>query len=156
MEYQVGRIGRAVVVRGFEGEDLYAPLEEIALRENIRSALVVVLGGLRSARVVVGPKRPTGKIEPQFTEFDDAREVVGVGTIFWDDQRPVLHLHAGIGRGSEAIVGCPRGGASVFCVLEAILLEIEGVDAERRLDPELGLKLLTLFRPARTGQEPPQ
>lgn len=142
MEYQVGRIGRVLVARGFEGEDVYGPIEEIARRENVRSGLVVVLGGLRSARVVVGPKSPTGKIEPQFAEFDDAREVVGVGTIFWDADGPVLHLHAGIGRGEETIVGCPRGGASVFCTLEVVLVEIEGVDAGRRLDPEHGLKLL--------------
>jgi len=142
MEYQVGRIGRVIVARGFEGEDVYGPIERLAQRENIRSGLVVVVGGLRSARVVVGPRSTTGKIEPQFAEFDDAREVMGVGTIFPDEEGPKLHLHAGIGRGGETLVGCPRGGATVFCVLEAVLIEIEGVDAERRLDPAQGLKLL--------------
>ena len=142
MEYQVGRIGRVFVARGFSGEDVYGPIERMAEREGVRSGLVVVVGGLRNARVVVGPKSTTGKIEPQFTEFDDAREVLGVGTIFPDEEGPKLHLHAGIGRGSEAIVGCPRGGANVFCVLEVVLIEIEGVDAERRLDPAQGLKLL--------------
>ena len=57
---------------------------------------------------------------------------------------PKLHLHAGIGRADEAIVGCPRGGATVFCVLEAVIMEIEGVDASRRIDPEMGIKLLML------------
>ena len=55
-----------------------------------------------------------------------------------------MHLHGGIGRGSEAIVGCPRGGAKVFCVLEVVIIEITDVDASRRGDPELGIKLLTL------------
>ncbi|MHC4295584.1 MAG: PPC domain-containing DNA-binding protein, partial [Planctomycetota bacterium] len=115
-----------------------------AAKENVRCATVVVVGGLRSAKVVVGPKNPTGPIEPSFVEFDDAREIAGVGTIFCDEEGPKLHLHAGIGRGTEALVGCPRGGAKVFCVLEVIIFEIEGVDATRRIDPELGIKLLTL------------
>ena len=142
MDYQVGKIGRVVVARGFEGEDVYARIEALAARENIDSALVVVIGGLRSARVVVGPKSPTGKIEPNYTEFDDARELVGAGTIFRDGGEASLHLHAGIGRGREALVGCPRGGAKVFCVLEVVIIEIDGSDACRRLDAELGLKLL--------------
>jgi predicted DNA-binding protein with PD1-like motif len=99
---------------------------------------------LRKAKVVVGPKNPTGPIEPVYREFDDAREIAGVGTIFWDDEGPKLHLHGAIGRGDEAINGCPRGGATVFCVLEVTIMEIIGVDATRAMDPEIGLKLLTV------------
>ncbi|MDP6634246.1 MAG: DUF296 domain-containing protein [Phycisphaerae bacterium] len=148
MDYQTGKIGRVVVARGFEGEDVYEEIESIAAKEGIDSAAVIIIGGLRSARVVVGPKSPTGPIEPQYTEFDDAREVAGVGTIFrdCDDNTPKLHLHAAIGRGDEVIAGCPRGGAKVFCVLEAVILEIDGVDASRAPDPELALKLLTLAK----------
>jgi len=147
MDYQIGRPGRIVVARGFDGEDVYEKIESLASRENIRCAAVVLVGGLRSAKVVVGPKSPTGPIEPECVEFDDAREVAGVGTIFPDEDGPKLHLHAGIGRGPEAIVGCPRGGAKVFCVLETIIIEIEGVDASRKPDPELGLKLLSITGP---------
>jgi len=144
VDYQLGEIGRVIVARGFDGEDVYGEIESIATREDIRCGMVVLVGGLRSGKVVVGPKSPTGKIEPQFVQFDDAREIAGVGTIFADESGPKLHLHAAIGRGSETIVGCPRGGAKVFCVLEVIIMEIKGVDASRRLDPELGLKLLSL------------
>lgn len=144
MQYEVGQIGRVIVARGFEGEDVYAEIEGLAARENVRSGMVVMIGGLRKAKVVVGPINPTGKIEPEFREFDDAREVVGVGTIFSDESGPKMHLHAGIGRGDKTIVGCPRGGATVFCVLEVIIMEITGIDAGRELDPQIGLKLLTL------------
>ena len=146
MDYSVGRIGRVVVARGFEGEDVYAEIESLAAKETIRCAAVVVVGGLRKGKVVVGPKNPVGPIEPQFAEFDDAREIAGVGTIFPDENGPTLHLHGAIGRGRETIAGCPRGGATVFCVLEVILFEIEGVEAQRAMDSELGLKLLTLGR----------
>ena len=148
MDYQTGKIGRVIVARGFDGEDVYEEIESIAAKEGVSSAAVMLIGGLRSARVVVGPKSPTGPIEPQYTEFDDAREIAGVGTIFrdHDDDSPRLHLHAAIGRGDEVLAGCPRGGAKVFCVLEVVIFEIEGLDASRALDGELALKLLTLAK----------
>ena len=148
MDYQTGKIGRVIVARGFDGEDVYEEIESIAAKEGVSSAAVMLIGGLRSARVVVGPKSPTGPIEPQYAEFDDAREVAGVGTIFrdCDDDSPKLHLHAAIGRRDEVLVGCPRGGAKIFCVLEVVIIEIEGLDASRALDRELALKLLTLAR----------
>jgi predicted DNA-binding protein with PD1-like motif len=144
MEYTTGRLGRVIVARGFDGEDVCAGIEGVARKEGVSCAAVLVVGGLKRAKVVVGPERPTGPIEPTWREFDDAREIVGVGTIFPDDGSPKLHLHGAIGRGDETLAGCPRGGATVFCVLEVILLEIEGVDAGREMDPDLGLKLLTL------------
>ena len=146
MEYQAGRVGRVIVARGFEGEEVYKEIEALAAKENIRCASVLVVGGLRSAKVVVGPKDPNGAIEPMYREFNDAREIAGVGTIFSDETGPKLHLHAAIGRGDEAIAGCPRGGAKVFCVLEVVIIEIEGVDATRAIDPQFRLKLLTLGR----------
>ena len=149
MDYEVGSIGRVIVARGLDGEDVYAEIESIAAKENIRSGMVLVVGGLRSAKVVVGPKDPHGPIEPLYRQFDDARELAGVGTLFSDKSGPKLHLHGAIGRGEEVIAGCPRGGATVFCILEVVIVEITGVDASRELDPELGLKLLALGRGGR-------
>ncbi len=144
MDYGIGKVGRVVVARGFDGENLYEQIESIAAKESIASASVLLVGGLRSAKVVVGPKDPNGPIEPVFVEFDDAREIAGVGTIFSDDDGPKLHLHTAIGRGKESLVGCPRGGAHIFAVMEMVMTEIEDVDASRQLDPSLGIKLLTL------------
>ena len=144
MEYGIGKVGRVVVARGFDGENLYEQIESIAAKEGIASATVLLVGGLRSAKVVVGPKDPDGLIEPVFAEFDDAREIVGVGTIFSDDGGPKLHLHTAIGRGKESLVGCPRGGANIFAVMEMVMTEITGAGASRELDPTLGIKLLTL------------
>ncbi len=36
MDYREGRFGRVFVARGFEGEDLYAEIEALADKENIR------------------------------------------------------------------------------------------------------------------------
>jgi len=144
MDYQIGRPGRVIVARGFDGEQIYEQIERLAAKEQVRSAAVILIGGVGAAKVVVGPKRTTGPIAPQFVQFDDAREVAGVGTIFCDESGPKLHLHSAFGRGREALVGCPRGGASVFCVLEVVIIEIDGIDAARTLDPQTGLELLAL------------
>ena len=41
-------------------------------------------------------------------------------------------------------VGCLRGASETFLVLEAIIIEIEGIDAKREPDPVSGLTLLKL------------
>ena len=151
MDYDVGRIGRVIVARGFDGEDVYAGIESIAANEGIASGFAIAVGGLRSGKVVVGPEDPDADtLSPMMREFTDAREIAGVGTIFSDDEGPKLHLHGAIGRGDEVIAGCPRGGASVFCVLEIVIIELLGVQASRDIDPQFALKLLTLASPRRS------
>ena len=144
MEYTSGRIGRVFAARFVDGESVYAGLEEIARREKVDSAIALVIGGARRGRVVVGPRRTDGPIEPMIAAFDDAREIVAVGTIHPADGGPSLHLHGAIGRGGETMVGCPREGLDVFLVLEAFLIEVTGVGGSRRLDPASGLRLLSL------------
>ncbi len=142
MDYRVGRIGRTIVMSLKDNDDVYASVHEVAKKENIRCAMVTAVGGVRRAKVVVGPKSPTGPIEPEFREFDDAREVVGTGTLFWDESGPHMHIHMAFGRGDTALTGCPRGGANAFCILEIILLELLDIDARRLPDPATGFKLL--------------
>ena len=42
------------------------------------------------------------------------------------------------------MIGCPRGGARIFLILEVTIIEIVGVQAQRRLDPETGWNLLRI------------
>lgn len=142
MEYSVGKAGRIIAIRLKEGEDLYESIESIAAKENIKCAAVFITGGIRKASVVVGPKQEKPKVIGNFKEFDGPGEVLGVGTIYCDDEGPKLHLHLAIGKGNETVVGCPRGGASIFLILEITIIEIEGIEAGRKFDPETGLNLL--------------
>ena len=121
-------------------------VHQVARDEDIRCGLLIAVGGVRRAKIVVGPKSPTGKIEPSFREFDDARETVGVGTLFWDEAGPVMSLHTALGRGETTLVGCPRGGADAFCILEITIVEITGVGAARVQDAETGFKLLRFLQ----------
>jgi len=142
MNYTRGDLGRVFVARLEDGESVYTAVEEIARREGVASAAVLALGGIRKGKVVTGPERPSGPIVPHYEEFDDARELVGIGTVFAADGQPSLHFHAGIGRGNSALVGCPRAGMSVFLVLEVVIIELLGVEAERVMDAGSGLRLL--------------
>ncbi len=147
MEYTKGRIGRVFALRFRDGEAVYAGVQEVARREKIDSGVVVAVGGARRGRVVVGPRRTEGPIEPMLAEFDDARELVGVGTLHLADGEPSLHLHAATGRGGETLVGCPREGLDAFLILEVFIIEVTGLGASRRVDPASGLRLLALDNP---------
>ena len=144
MEYAIGRVGRVIAARLFEGEDIYECIERIAKEQNVKNAAVFITGGFRKAKVVVGPKEEKPKIVANFREFDGPGEALGVGTIYCDDEGPKLHMHTAIGKGEEAVVGCPRGGAKTFLILEVTIIEIEGIKAERKLDESTGLKLLKI------------
>lgn len=142
MQYAVGKPGRIIAARLSEGEDLYQCIEKIAEDEKIDCAAVFITGGIRKANVVVGPKEEKPKIVGNFMEFNGPGEALGVGTIYRDEQGPKLHIHTAIGKGGNNIVGCPRGGASVFLILEVTIIEIKGIEAGRKYDPQHGLNLL--------------
>jgi len=142
MEYEIGKAARIIAARLFEGEDIYESIESIARKEDIKAAAVFITGGFRKADVVVGPKQEKPKIVGNFKQFVGPGEVLGVGTIYWDDKQPKLHIHTAIGKGDQVIVGCPRGGASTFLILEVTIIEIDQVEAKRKLDESTGLNLL--------------
>lgn len=145
MEYAVGKAGRIIAARLFEGESLYESIESVAEKENIKAAAVLITGGIRKASVVVGPKKEIPKIEVDFQPFTGPGEALGAGTLYCDeDGKPKLHIHAAIGKGDSPIVGCPRGGASIFLILEITIIEILGIDAKRITDPATGFKLLKI------------
>ena len=144
MEYAIGKTGRIIAARLSEGEDLYQCIEGIAKKENLRSAAVFITGGLRKAKVVVGPKQETPKLVANFRDFTGPGETLGVGTIYCDNEGPKLHIHTAIGKGDQVMVGCPRGGASTFLILEVTIIEIVGMEnAGRKPDANTGLNLLT-------------
>jgi len=144
MQYATGQAGRIIAARLFEGEDVYECIESIAGKENIKCASVLITGGFRKADVVVGPKEEEPKIVPNFIQFAGPGEVLGVGTLYNDDKGPKLHLHAAIGKGGKNLVGCPRGGAKTFLILEVTIIEITGIDAARKFDKKIGLNLLDI------------
>jgi predicted DNA-binding protein with PD1-like motif len=142
MEYAIGKTGRIIAARLYEGEDLYEAIHEIAVAEKIKSAAVFITGGFRKANVVVGPEQEKPQVIPEFRDFIGPGEVLGVGTIYNCKGEPKLHIHTAIGKTDEVMVGCPRDGTKTFLILEVTIIEIVGLNAERKFDEKTGLSLL--------------
>jgi predicted DNA-binding protein with PD1-like motif len=145
MKYVSGKSGRVFVVRLEDGEIIHEVIEQLAKKENIKQAAVTAVGGIDSGSVlVVGPEDGRAeKINPMQHTLHNIYEVTGAGTLFPDDEgTPILHLHLACGRNGETVTGCVRSGVKVWHVLEVIMTEITGCQAERRLDKITGFKLL--------------
>jgi predicted DNA-binding protein with PD1-like motif len=143
MEYRTGTIGRVFSVRFDEGDYFLEELITLIKKENIRNGWFHLLGGLREADVVTGPKEPTMPPEPVWREVRGAREVLGTGTIFWDADEPKIHLHAAMGHHDDTLTACVRKGTKVYLVLEVMIIEMEGIDATRPWFKKGGFNRLT-------------
>jgi predicted DNA-binding protein with PD1-like motif len=143
MEYRKGTIGRVFSLRFDEGDFFLEELIKMIRKENIRSGWFHVLGGLREADVVTGPKEPVMPPEPVWSEVRGAREVLGAGSIFWDDTEPKIHLHAAMGHHGDTLTACVRKGTKVYLVLEVMIIEIEGIEATRPWFEKGGFNRLT-------------
>lgn len=144
MKYQTGKPGRVVVARFEDGEDILENIIGIAKKENIRSAIFYLIGGIKAGRVVVGPEEEELPPKPLWRDIKESHEVLGIGTIFWQENEPKIHFHGAFGKRDVIKVGCLRGSSETFLVLEAVITEIEGIDAKRELDQASGLTLLKL------------
>ncbi len=144
MRYARGRAGRIFVARLEDRDDILKNLEELAKKEDIKAGVLYLLGGVRKGRIVVGPEKDELPPTPLWKEIKGNHELVAIGTIFWQSSEPKIHLHGAFGRGDSVSVGCLREAGEVFLILEAIIIEIEGIKAEREFDPATGLTLLKI------------
>ncbi|MBI5675039.1 MAG: DNA-binding protein [Nitrospirae bacterium] len=144
MKYQTGRQGRVIVVRFEDGDDVITGLAEIARKEGIKAGTVQIVGGMREGDIVVGPESEEMPPKPVWKSLGESHEVFGFGTIFWQGDEPKIHFHGAFGKKDMVKVGCLRKNSETFLVLEAVIIEIEGVDAKRELDPVSGMALLKI------------
>jgi predicted DNA-binding protein with PD1-like motif len=144
MQYRVGRMGRVIVARFEDREDILENLAVIARNENIRSAVFNLIGGIKAGNIVVGPEEEILPPKPVWRAIQESTEVIGVGTIFWHENEPKIHFHGSFGKRDAVKVGCLRGPSETFLVLEVVIFEIDGIDAKREMDQESGLVLLRL------------
>jgi len=145
MRYTTAGLGRALVIRLEDGDVVHECIEEAARAEGIARAAVILLGGADGgSRVVVGPEDGRADpIVPMERVLHGAHEMAGAGTLFPDEAgRPVLHLHAAFGRDATVTAGCIRTGVTTWVVGEAVVFELTGSAATRRVDPATGFELL--------------
>jgi len=144
MKATEGRIGRVFVIRLEDGDVVPGCIERFADEKGISVGHVILVGGIGDGKVVVGPRRSDERPpEPMYLPVDGAHEVVGVGVLAPnEDGKPILHIHASLGRSGQTMTGCLRPGVKTWLVGEAILYEIVGVDVGRVLDKESNFELL--------------
>ncbi len=144
MKYQVGQAGRCIVAKLEDGEPILDTLIAIAKKDEIKAAVVYLVGGVTEATIVVGPDKDELPPNPVWRTLTESHEAAAIGTIFWQGNEPKIHLHGSYGKRDMAKVGCLREQGNAFIVLEAIILEITGVKAVRELDPKSNMVLLRL------------
>jgi predicted DNA-binding protein with PD1-like motif len=141
-----GKIGRVFVLRLEDGDVVPECIEKFATEKKIKCGQAILIGGIGGGQVVSGP-RFSDKMppDPMLLPVDGAHEVVGVGIIAPDkDGKPVLHIHAALGRAGHTLTGCLRPGVTTWLVGEAIIYEITGTNARRLIDPKSGFELMEM------------
>ena len=144
MKYSQGSFGRVFLLKFEDQDDLLEELKKVVIKEKIKVGTVILLGGMRSAGVVTGPREAVIPPDPMWTNVNDGREILGIGTLFRKGDEPVIHLHGALGREKETYTGCIRKDSSVYLVVEAVITEIVGIDARKALDEKTGLVMLEL------------
>jgi predicted DNA-binding protein with PD1-like motif len=144
MKSTEGRVGRVFVVRLEDGDRLPESLERFAEAKGVEVGHVVLVGGIGKGEVVVGPRDSDAlPPDPMLLPLDGAHEVAGVGVIApGPNGKPVLHIHAALGRSGTTTTGCLRPGVDIWVMCEAVLYEILGADARRVKDEATGFVML--------------
>ena len=139
-----GRLGRVFVIRLEHGDVVPECIERFAEEHGVSVGHVMLVGGIGEGEVVVGPRRSEERPpEPMLLPIDGAHEVAGVGVLApGEDGRPILHIHAALGRSGKTTTGCLRPSVTTWLVAEAILYEILDAKVARLMDNESGFELL--------------
>jgi predicted DNA-binding protein with PD1-like motif len=144
MKSSEGRLGRVFVIRLEDGDVLPRCIEKFAADKGVSVGHAILVGGIGEGQIVVGP-RYSDKMppEPMLLPIDGAHEVAGVGVLApGENGKPVLHMHAALGRSGQTVTGCLRPGITTWVVGEVILYEILGARVTRIKDKKSGFDLL--------------
>jgi predicted DNA-binding protein with PD1-like motif len=144
VKYQTGEIGRVIVAQLDDDDDILENLVGIAKQEKIKAGIFYLIGGIKEAKIVVGPTQDVMPPTPSWRELVESHETLGIGTIFWYKDEPRLHFHGAYGKWDTVKAGCLREAAKTFLIMEAVIIEIKGIKAIRDLDPLSNMVLLRL------------
>ncbi len=144
MKASEGQLGRVFVMRLEDGDVVPDCIEGFAEEHGVFTAQAILGGGVGGGDIVVGPRNSTERPPlPMLLPVDGAHEVLGVGVLAPnEDGKPILHIHAALGRSGQAMAGCLRPGVTTWLVGEVVLYEILGIDMARIHDEESGFALL--------------
>jgi len=144
MKASEGKLGRVFVIRLEDGDVLPGCIEKFAEEKGVSVGQAILVGGIGEGQIVVGPRYSHNMPpEPMLLPIDGAHEVAGVGVLApGEDGKPVLHMHAALGRSGQTMAGCLRPGVTTWMVGEVILYEILGAKVVRLKVKRSGFALL--------------
>jgi len=144
MKSAEGRIGRTFVIRLEDGDVLPACLESFAAEKGISVGYAVLVGGIGSGKLVVGPKADEKSVVPLTHAIEAPHEVAAVGVLAPDAEgKPILHMHGALGREGLGVAGCLRPGVATWMTGEVVLYEILGTRVSRVRDAKTGFAFLS-------------
>lgn len=143
MQYTQANIGRIFAVKFDAEEDILAGLKNLIKKENMKAGVIHLIGALTNTDVVLGPKKKEYPPNPEWWNFTDAKEIIGLGIFAWEGDEPKIHLHAGLGNKKETKLGCIRGKAEVYLTIEGIVQEFIDTNITRKLDERYNASLLS-------------
>lgn len=146
MKSSEGQLGRVFVIRLENGDKVPDCIEQFAAEKGIYTGHVIMVGGVDRGEIVVGPSN-SKSIPPKAVSWplDAAHEIMGLGLLAPDEGgKPMLHMHASMGRGNKTLTGCTRPGIFTWLVGEVIIYEICGTSARRKKDKKSGFVLLEI------------
>ncbi len=138
MKYTSANLKRILIVEFEHGDDLIEQLTALVKKENILGGVILLLGAIKQAAIVVGSEKISIPPVPIWKNFDDGREILGVGTISWKENEPKIHIHAGFGRKDNVLLGCVRKDTKVYLVVECVLFEFDK-KTEKKFNSEMGI-----------------
>jgi len=141
LKYSEGSLRRVFALTFEHGDTLIDRLVEFVKEQGVRNGYIFFLGALGEGRIVTGPKDLELPASPMWGEFEDGREIIGVGSVAWEGDTPRVHVHIGAGRGGDVLLGCLREGGRVHIVMEAVLFEVAFESLSRGLDKLTGAHL---------------
>jgi predicted DNA-binding protein with PD1-like motif len=145
MKHTTGKIKAVHLLKFENNDDFIAETENFIKKKKIKTAFFIFLGALRKGDIVSGPKKPVIPPDPFWNSFDNAWETFGVGSVFLGEGgKPQVHIHSSLGKGKKVKMGCVRKNARVFIVIEALMLELSGINAKKGIDPKTGINMLKI------------
>ena len=144
MKATEGKVGRIFVIRLEDGDIVPECIEKFAVKKKLSVAYAIFIGGVGGGQVVSGPRHTEERPpDPLCLPVDGVHEVAGVGILAPDGNgKPVLHIHAALGRAGSTLTGCLRPGVTTWLTGEVVLVEVFGADVARLIDEASGFELL--------------
>lgn len=132
---------RGYILKLSRGEKVIETLTNFCASRGIRSGAFTGIGAVKNATIGYYDLAARRYF---FKGFPEDREVASMnGNIAMVEGKPYLHVHAVLSKMDDSLscVGAHLKEADVAVTLEVFLTDY-GVSVERRLDEEVGLKLL--------------